>query len=119
MNTVLQQTLLWAMSFYYDVAALVAEAIQRNGDLGLLSPGSPFQLMLADGVSIETDGTPLYRVIARRSKAGNNMTMLYFRAVQAAIDAACYRECYPRLQLLYITPLSGGYVGLTLTWGCW
>lgn len=115
----LQQVLAMAIAYYYDVAALVAEAIQRNGDLGLLSPGSPFQLMLADGVSIETGGTPLYRVIACRSKAGNYITMAYFREVQAAIDAACYRECYPRLQLLYITPLSGGYVGLTLTWGVW
>lgn len=108
-----------ATADYFDVAYATADSISNNGNLGLLPPGTPEQLMVNNGVGVTADGIPLFRLVARRASNDGLSPMAFGRAVQAALDKTCYGYCCNRLSLLRVDQLPGNFVGMTLTWGCW
>ena len=109
-----------AVNDYFGVAAITAEAISKNPDLGLLKPGTPDQLTVNNGVAVTVDGVPLFRAVAKKRRGDMFRSPMEFgQALQGALDAVCYANCLNRLRLVRVNQLPGNYVGLILTWGNW
>ena len=115
----LQQIFINAVTAYPDVLSILAETLRQHAAaLGLLAPGFPQQLGIDNGVGVTANGQPLfYAVVPRRSRSISIRGMCV--ALQEALDETCYSSGLGWLYVLQIQVLSGGYVGLTLTWRCW
>lgn len=115
-----QQILAAAMEVYLDVLSVLAETLRQNtAALGLLAPGHPAQLALnnGNGVTVTSNGWPIFRAVAMRRNRSSIRGMC--SELQGALDAMCYGAGLDRLYVLWVQMLPGGYVGITLTWGCW
>jgi len=110
--------LMMAATIYPEVLALVASMLQQHAAaLGLMTPGLPEQLAVPNGVAITDSGVPLYYVAVKRRNEQFRSPMAFGQAVQEALDLTVYENCLPRLVLVRVDQLPGGYVGLTLTVG--
>lgn len=119
MNAVQYQQLLMC---YYDVLSVLAETLHQNAaTLGLMAPGFPEQLGIDNGVGVTANGLPLFRaVVPRRNSRGGVQSIRMLRAaIQDSVDVTCFGFGLNRLCVLEARYLPGGYLGLTLTWGCW
>lgn len=114
----LNQLLMMAAAGYPDVLAVLVEMLHKYGPtLGLMVPGIPEQLAIDNGVGVTTNGIPIYQAVVKRRGDVFRSPMAFGQAVQEALDATCYQNCLPRLVLVRVDQLPGGYVGLTLTVG--
>lgn len=106
---------------YYDVLCVLAEMLhQHAAALGLMAPGLPNQLGINNGVDVTANGQPIYYAVVPRRNSSEIQSIRALRvAVQDALDVVCYGADFGRLYVLSARYLPGGYVGLTLTWGCW
>ena len=119
-KTQLENIFRQAVSDYFGVAAITADAISKNPNLGLLTPGTPNQLMVNNGVAVTADGVPVFRAVAIKHRGDIFRSPMEFgQALQGALDAVCYANCLNRLRLVRVNQLPGNYVVLTLTWGNW
>lgn len=118
----LQQIFQQACNDYFTVAGIVADVIRNNPDLDMLPPGDIGQLLPPDGngVGVTKNGIPVFRVIVKCAAEGISCSpRAWGKKFQSALDRECYSNSYPRLVLLKVTPLPGGYFELILTWGRW
>lgn len=117
----LQQIYQQACSDYFTVTGIVAEVSGNNPDFNILPPGDTYQLLPPDGngVGVTKNGIPVFRVIVKCADGIPYSLRAWGKKFQLALDRECYGNYYPRLKLLKVTPLPGGYLELILTWGCW
>lgn len=117
----LQQIFNQACNDYFTVAGIVADVSGNNPDFTILPPGDTYQLLPPDGngVGVTKNGIPVFRVIVKCADGIPCSLRAWGKKFQLALDRECYGSYYPRLKLLKVTPLPGGYLELILTWGCW
>lgn len=120
-KSVYNQILMMAAAGYYDVLSVLAEMLhQHAAALGLMAPGFPQQLGIDNGVAVTANGQPVYYAVVPRRNSRQVQSIRVLRAdLQDALDVVCYESCISRLYVASARYLPGGYLGLTLTWGCW
>lgn len=95
---------------------------QYGKALGLMVPGIPEQLALANGKEIDTYmyGQPLYRVLVKQYARVYRSRQDFGDAVQNNLDATCYANVAVRLKLVKVDDtLPDNYIGLELIVGTW
>lgn len=114
----LNQLLMMAAAGYPDVLAVLVEMLRKYAAaLGLMVPGIPEQLAIGNGIDVTANGVPLFRAAVKRRREVFRSPRAFGQAVQEALDLTVYENCLPRLVLVRVDQLPGGYVGLTLTVG--
>ena len=103
-------------ALYFDILCALLEMLRKYAaPLGLMVPGIPEQLAIENGIDVTANGVPLFRAAVKRRREVFRSPRAFGQAVQEALDMIAYENCFPRLVLVRVDQLPGGYVGLTLT----
>ena len=108
---------------YYNILCMLHVMLCQYGKaLGLMVPGIPEQMALANGKEIDTyvNGQPLYRVLVKQYTRVYRSRQDFGNAVQNDLDATCYASVAGRLKLVKVDDtLPDNYIGLELIEGTW